>query len=577
MYQASFTVFAKLQPALRRNCGTGVSEQVILKRRFAQIDEKTVSEERSMQPERSGANMVKEGKEAARGMMPDTKPAGGLQKVPQQAGASSEEAGKAGLRFAIHTLGCRVNTYESDAIAQAMRAAGFSETGFSEPADVYIVNTCTVTNVADKKSRQMLHRAKKLNPAALVVAAGCYVDAALQNAEMQAVLRDAAVDLLVPNREKPRIAELVLERLKGETMLSAGQLLQNAGAGAAQKNGAVRETAAETGKRSAAQPFLTELDGHTRAFVKVQDGCNQFCSYCIIPYVRGRICSRPIADCVEEIRRLSENGVKEVVLTGIHLSSYGKDWERRETVQAVRFSDDIMNTADAPLLELLSAVHAIPGIERIRMGSLEPRLMSEAFVSRIAALPKICPHFHLSLQSGCAATLKRMNRHYTPDEYRQSCARLRRYYENPAITTDVIVGFPGETEAEFAESRAFIEEIGFYELHVFKYSRRAGTRADRMDGQVLEGIKEARSRELLLLAEQMSHAYRSQFLGKELSLLCEELEEADGRSYAAGYSREYIRCRKPCSADAFVRSAVVSGTAAEICKEKEVYETLILR
>ena len=457
-----------------------------------------------------------------------------------------------GLRFAIHTLGCRVNTYESDAIAQAMRAAGFSETGFSEPADVYIVNTCTVTNVADKKSRQMLHRAKKLNPAALVVAAGCYVDAALQNAEMQAVLRDAAVDLLVPNREKPRIAELVLERLKGE----------------APQQGTMP---------SAALPFLTELDGHTRAFVKVQDGCNQFCSYCIIPYVRGRICSRPIADCVEEIRRLSENGVKEVVLTGIHLSSYGKDWERREAKQAVRFSDDIMNTADAPLLELLSAVHAIPGIERIRMGSLEPRLMSEAFVSRIAALPKICPHFHLSLQSGCAATLKRMNRHYTPDEYRQSCARLRRYYENPAITTDVIVGFPGETEAEFAESRAFLEEIGFYELHVFKYSRRAGTRADRMDGQVPEEIKEARSRELLALAEQMSHAYRSQFLGKELSLLCEELEEAEGHSYAAGYSREYIRCRKSCSADAFVRSAVVSGTAAEICKEKEVYETLILR
>lgn len=526
-----------------------------------------------MQPERSGANMVKEGKEAARGMMPDTESA-------------------SGLRFAIHTLGCRVNTYESDAIAQAMRAAGFSETGFSEPADVYIVNTCTVTNVADKKSRQMLHRAKKLNPAALVVAAGCYVDAALQNAEMQAVLRDAAVDLLVPNREKPRIAELVLERLKGETPQKTWQQLQeresaaarpqgavpqNAGAGAVQKTGAVRESAAETGNRSAAQPFLMELDGHTRAFVKVQDGCNQFCSYCIIPYVRGRICSRPIADCVEEIRRLSENGVKEVVLTGIHLSSYGKDWERREAEQAVRFSDDIMNTADAPLLELLSAVHAIPGIERIRMGSLEPRLMSEAFVSRITALSKICPHFHLSLQSGCAATLKRMNRHYTPDEYRQSCARLRRYYENPAITTDVIVGFPGETEAEFAESRAFLEEIGFYELHVFKYSRRAGTRADRMDGQVPEGIKEARSRELLALAEQMSHAYRSQFLGKELSLLCEELEEADGRSYAAGYSREYIRCRKPCSADAFVRSAVVSGTAAEICKEKEVYETLILR
>ena len=502
------------------------------------------------------------------------------------------------LRFAIHTLGCRVNTYESDAIAQSLRAAGFSECDFSEPADVYIVNTCTVTNVADKKSRQMLHRAKKLNPSALIVAAGCYVDAALQNQEMQQLLKDAAIDLLVPNREKPRIAELVAERL-----LSSGTDQDRS---AADKKGgapvAVSCEAAEPG--TPRQLFMTELDGHTRAFVKVQDGCNQFCSYCIIPYVRGRISSRPIEACVDEITRLTENGVREVVLTGIHLSSYGKDWvtaDRRtgsagagtlentagnerhtgdhitDTNQVPHPGDDIMNAENAPLLTLLSAVHAIPGIERIRMGSLEPRLMSEAFVSRLAKLPKVCPHFHLSLQSGCAETLRRMNRHYTPEEYREVCKRLRRYYDDPAITTDVIVGFPGETEAEFEESRRFIEEIGFYELHVFKYSRRAGTRADRMEGQVAETVKEARSHILLELADRMSHAYREHFLGKEVSLLCEEEVRISGKAFASGYSREYVRCLKPCGTEGFIRNAVVRGTVSEISREKEVYETLILR
>lgn len=514
--------------------------------------------------------------------------------------------------FAIHTLGCKVNTYESDAMSGALRRAGYEETDFSEPADVYIVNTCTVTNIADKKSRQMLHRAKKRNPGALVVAVGCYVDAAMQNEEMRAVLSDTAIDLLVPNRDKGRIAELITERLskaEAEKTCAAGRnkgAWQEAAQSACEQPEPCTEEAAAlpvcalpdaASDRGDAALFVTELDGHTRAFVKVQDGCNQFCSYCIIPYVRGRIRSRAVADCVEEIRRLSESGVKEVVLTGIHLSSYGKDWRKRtaeeaeaavalsgrpesgtagaEETQNTRESDDIVNTADAPLLALIRAVSKIEGIERIRLGSLEPRLMTEAFVSALSEIKKVCPHFHLSLQSGCAETLKRMNRHYTPEEFRQSCARIRAHYAHPAITTDVIVGFPGETEAEFAESREFLSEIGFYEMHVFQYSRRAGTRADRMEGQVPESVKEARSHDLLRLSEEMSHAFRAFYVGREVSLLCEEEISLNGVRYATGYTPEYVRCIKACGA--FTRNAFLSGTVLEICKEKPVYECLLLR
>ncbi len=458
--------------------------------------------------------------------------------------------------FAIHTLGCKVNTYESDAMAGALRRAGFREVAFSEPADVYIINTCTVTNIADKKSRQMLHRARKQNPEALVVAAGCYVDAALQNPQMQAVLRDSAIDLLVPNRDKGRIAELIAERLFG-----GGESREQKGQG---QDGL----------------FVTELDGHTRAFVKVQDGCNQFCSYCIIPYVRGRILSRPVEDCVAEIRNLAQQGVREVVLTGIHLSSYGKDLLQHKTSGGTagpeaRKSDDIMNGGDAPLLQLIRAVQEIPELRRIRLGSLEPRLMSPEFVQALSAMEKVCPHFHLSLQSGCGETLRRMNRHYTPEEYRQSCETLRRYYDHPAITTDVIVGFPGETEEEFAESRRFAEEMGFYEMHVFKYSRRAGTRADRMEGQVPETVKEERSREMIRLSEEMSRSFRESFLGKEVEFLCEEEVEIGGETYGQGFTREYVRCLK--KGRGFQKNELVRGAASEIFKEKAVYESLILR
>lgn len=549
------------------------------------------------------------------------------------------EKKKKAYSFAIHTLGCKVNTYESDAMSEALKRAGFTERAFSEPADVYIVNTCTVTNVADKKSRQMLHRAKKLNPEALVVAAGCYVDAAMQNEAMQAVLKDAAIDVWVTNQEKGQLLQILSERLMQSAAAECGaeKSAEAAGARAVCER---PETASENGTGGCGEAasaavsekpdglFITELDGHTRAFVKVQDGCNQFCAYCIIPYVRGRIKSRPIEDCVSEIRRLSENGVREVVLTGIHLSSYGKDFRRaedkaaasengsgaeqpaaaaragketdtsaqgsgnaaegtfgqgnagktagRKTPEAcVCESDDIVNTADAPLLTLIRAVHALSGIARIRLGSLEPRLMTEAFVSELAKLPKVCPHFHLSLQSGCAETLRRMNRHYTPDEFEQSCKILRRHYPHPAITTDVIVGFPQETEAEFEACRAFIEKIGFYELHVFKYSRRAGTRADRMDGQIDEGTKERRSRVLLSLAEKMSHEFRTFYLGRETEFLCEETVSLSGKTYAVGFNREYVKCLKETAS--FSQNELLSGKASEICKEKAVYESLVLR
>lgn len=503
--------------------------------------------------------------------------------------------------FAIHTLGCKVNTYESDAISGRLRAAGLREVPFSEKADVYLINTCTVTNIADRKSRQMLHRARKQNPDALVVAAGCYVDAAMQNESMHALLEDCAVDLFVSNKDKGGAAAMILERLSGV-------------------------------KASAAPLFVTELDGHTRAFLKVQDGCNQFCSYCIIPYVRGRIRTRPIADVIAEVETLAARGVTEIVLNGIHLSSYGKDWLRetggkqaeedntlsleKKTDGAAAFSseektaeafeagtertehaakeqrtvkdaaagsmcaeDDIVNTKDAPLLVLIRAVSSVDGISRIRLGSLEPRLMTEDFVRELAKLGKVCPQFHLSLQSGSDTVLKRMNRHYDTELYREVCARLRRYYQKPAITTDIIVGFPGETEEEFQESLDFLREIRFYEAHVFKYSRRAGTVADRMDGQVSEQTKALRSEQLIQAAAELSHAYRERFLGETVTFLAEEAITQDGATYLTGYTPEYVRCVMKVEAERAkqAQGRLISGKAIEIFQEKPVDESLLLR
>ena len=382
---------------------------------------------------------------------------------------------------ALHNLGCKVNSYETEAMQQLLEEAGYEIVSFHEKADVYIINTCSVTNIADRKSRQMLHRAKKQNPEAVVVAAGCYVQSAAE--ELKA---DLAVDVIIGNNKKQDLVPILEEYFKDRT--DSSHVIE------------INET------HEYERLSIHKIADHTRAFLKVQDGCNQFCSYCIIPYTRGRVRSRRPEEVVAEVRELAAAGYQEVVLTGIHLSSYGVDFKEEENEN---------------LLSLIRQVHEVEGIRRIRLGSLEPRIITDDFAKALASMPKFCPHFHLSLQSGCDETLKRMNRHYTTEEYAAGCDILRRYFDNPAITTDVIVGFPGETEEEFEATKAFLERIGFYEMHIFKYSRRAGTRADRMPEQVPEQIKNVRSEALLLLEKQMSKAYRESFLGKKKTVLLE--------------------------------------------------------
>ena len=407
---------------------------------------------------------------------------------------------------ALHNLGCKVNSYETEAMQQLLEEAGYEIVPFHEKADVYIINTCSVTNIADRKSRQMLHRAKKQNPDAVVVAAGCYVQAAAE--ELKA---DLAVDVIIGNNKKQDLVPILEEYFKDSTD---------------------SDHVIEIGQTNEYERLsIHKIADHTRAFLKVQDGCNQFCSYCIIPYTRGRVRSRRPEEVVAEVKELAAAGYQEVVLTGIHLSSYGVDFKEEEKKEN--------------LLSLIEQVHEVEGIRRIRLGSLEPRIITEEFAQALADMPKFCPHFHLSLQSGCDETLKRMNRHYTTEEYAAGCDILRRYFDNPAITTDVIVGFPGETEEEFETTKEFLERIGFYEMHIFKYSRRAGTRADRMPDQVPEQVKSARSEVLLALEKQMSEAYRKSFLGKKKSVLLEEKTEIGGREYMIGHTMEYVKAVVP--------------------------------
>ena len=389
---------------------------------------------------------------------------------------------------------------------QLLEEAGYEIVPFHEKADVYIINTCSVTNIADRKSRQMLHRAKKQNPDAVVVAAGCYVQAAAE--ELKA---DLAVDVIIGNNKKQDLVPILEEYFKDKS--DSSHVIE------------ISET------HEYERLSIHKIADHTRAFLKIQDGCNQFCSYCIIPYTRGRVRSRRPDEVVAEVRELAAAGYQEVVLTGIHLSSYGVDFKEEEKKEN--------------LLSLIKQVHEVEGIRRIRLGSLEPRIITEEFAQALASMPKFCPHFHLSLQSGCDKTLKRMNRHYTTEEYAAGCEILRRYFDNPAITTDVIVGFPGETEEEFEETKAFLERIGFYEMHIFKYSRRAGTRADRMPEQVPEQVKSVRSEVLLKLEKQMSKAYRESFSGKKKTVLLEEKTEIGGRAYMIGHTMEYVKAVVP--------------------------------
>ena len=418
-------------------------------------------------------------------------------------------------KAALHNLGCKVNAYETEAMQEMLEKAGYEIVPFREGADIYIINTCTVTNIADRKSRQMLHRARKMNPDAVVVAAGCYVQA--QNTRENT---DPCIDIVLGNNHKKDLIK-VLEEYEAE------KAAQKESADAAEKSDVRKniQDIEEIGQTKEYEKLhLTKPGEHTRAYIKVQDGCNQFCTYCIIPYVRGRVRSRTVEDVLDEVRTLAGNGYQEVVLTGIHLSSYGIDFD-----------------GNRHLLSLIQAVHQVEGIRRIRLGSLEPGIITDEFARTLSELPKMCPHFHLSLQSGCDDTLKRMNRRYTSEEYYEKCCILRRYFDNPALTTDVIVGFPGETEEEFQKSRDFVDKVNFYETHIFKYSRREGTRAAAMENQVSEQEKARRSAVLIELGEKKRKAYEQSFLGKEVEVLVEEEAVIEGRPMQTGHTKEYIR------------------------------------
>ena len=421
-------------------------------------------------------------------------------------------------KAAFHNLGCKVNEYETEAMEQQLLAKGYEIVPFEEQADVYIINTCSVTNIADRKSRQMLHRAKKRNPNAVVVAAGCYVQVAADTLKA-----DGAVDVIVGNNQKGRLGEILDGFFKDGTA-----------------NVAYVEDISCTDEY---ETLRVEKPGErTRAFIKIQDGCNQFCSYCIIPYARGRVRSRTAQDVLEEITSLANAGYKEVVLTGIHLSSYGLDFADPQGARQIGDYAERPGSLYRPwLLDLIEKISAIDGIERIRLGSLEPRIITPEFARVLAQNPKICPHFHLSLQSGCDSVLKRMNRHYDTAQYLEGLRILREAFDRPAITTDVIVGFPGETEEEFEETCHFVQEADFYEMHVFKYSRRAGTRAARMEDQVPEQVKGERSDRLLAIEQEMSRRYRESFLGSKQEILLEEFQEVDGKRMAVGHTRQYVK------------------------------------
>jgi len=430
-------------------------------------------------------------------------------------------------KAAFLTLGCKVNSYETEAMQALLLAAGATIVDFNEVADIYVVNTCSVTNMADRKSRQMLHRAKKKNPDAVVVAAGCYA----QTAD-EVSMKENGIDVIIGNNQKKQIVEILEQHMAG-----------------------VENKRLEIGKETEYEELSLDTQvEHTRAYIKIQDGCNQFCSYCIIPYARGRIRSRNPQDVLEEVKRLAASGYQEVVLTGIHLSSYGKSSYEKT-----------IGENKQPLLELIQQINGVEGIQRIRLGSLEPRIITENFVKTLCECEKVCPHFHLSLQSGSDTVLARMNRKYTTEEYAASVELLKKYYEVPAITTDIIVGFPQETEEEFLETMEFAKRIGFSKIHVFKYSRRKGTVADRMSGQVDEQVKTERSDRLMALEAALGEAYRNQFLGRKEQVLFEERTMVDGEICQVGYNERYVRIAAKTAEDLAncIQPVNITGKAVE--------------
>ncbi len=469
--------------------------------------------------------------------------------------------------IALHNLGCKVNSYEVDVMQQLLQKAGYKIVQFNQKADIYVINTCSVTNMADRKSRQMLHKARKMNPEAIVVAVGCFVQADAYQAA-----QDEAIDLLIGNNRKKDIVEILAAYEEETERIRAGELLYEqwqaeniapvAGAEGAPEEEQLRYLRKTLGNttvvdvtRAAFEEACVETTAeHTRAYIKIQDGCNRFCSYCIIPYTRGRVRSRAPEHVLAEVEGLTRSGYKEFVLTGIHISSYGLDFEEKNPGKS--------------LLELMRGINAIPGVERIRIGSFEPMILTPSFVKDLAAIEKLCPHFHISLQSGSDATLKRMNRRYTSAEYLEKVELLRTAFQNPAITTDVIVGFPGETDEEFTETKEFLERVGFYEMHIFKYSRRKGTRADRMPDQVPEQVKSIRSNCLLALGQEMSGRYRDTFVGKEVPVLFEERKEVAGKQYWVGHTPEYVTVAAESNEDLtnrIVKVVLRGQLSADVC------------
>lgn len=478
---------------------------------------------------------------------------------------------------AFHNLGCKVNSYEIDVMQQMLREKGYEIVPFEQAADIYIVNTCTVTNMADRKSRQMLHRAKQRNPQAVVVAVGCYVQTG-----KEAVEQDECIDLAVGNNRKKDLVP-ILEAFLAQREVPAVENGACEGAEVQQQAVGLDKTLNDTTVIDINSTYeyeemtLKQTAEHTRAYIKIQDGCNQFCSYCVIPYARGRVRSRKAEDILAEIEGIVAAGYREIVLTGIHISSYGIDfeeeaWKQGKCVEKYRGQRDALSmsgeageavateavgtermpldySGSSKLIDLIERIHQIQGLDRIRIGSLEPRIVTEEGARRLAALPKLCPHFHLSLQSGCDETLKRMNRHYTAGEYLQSVEYLRREFEEPAITTDVIVGFPGETEEEFAKTKEFLDKISFFEMHIFKYSKRAGTRAAVMPNQVPDQIKTARSNELLAMEREQSVAFRRRYIGRKAEILVEEKKNIDGRVYWIGHTVDYVKVAVPAEGE----------------------------
>ena len=469
---------------------------------------------------------------------------------------------------ALHNLGCKVNSYEIEVMQEKLEKNGYKIVPFAEGADIYIINTCTVTNIADRKSRQMLHKAKKLNPQAIVVAVGCYVQTGTES-----VKRDECIDLAIGNNRKKDIVSILEEFLKEKELNREDKTLH--------------ETTVldiNDGKQEYEEMTLTHAGEHTRAHIKIQDGCNQFCSYCIIPFARGRVRSRKAADILAEVKGLVAAGYQEIVVTGIHLSSYGMDFVTKETGDYLQ--KDVSNDEESDiwvnetakkdvrtrtyekefLLDILEKINQIDGLKRIRIGSLEPRIITERFAEKLKKLDKLCPHFHLSLQSGCNETLKRMNRHYSAEEFREKVEILRKVFDNPAITTDVIVGFPGESEEEFQTTKQFLQDISFYEMHVFKYSKRQGTVAAARKDQVDDRIKTLRSNELLQMEKEQSASYRKRFLGKEVEVLVEEEKVIQGEKYQVGFTPAYVKVA--IKSDENLKNRIVTGKAQGVLAEE---------